>query len=62
MEKSMSNSLYVYIAVLSAIIFPYSFAKAISDKNFHKNLFLFVSCLVSGVLVFSVILVITTFQ
>ena len=56
----MSNSLYVYIAVLCALILPYFWKKASDTKACWKELFLFASCLTNGVLVLAIILVITT--
>lgn len=56
----MSNSLYVCIAVLSAIILPYFWKKASDTKSRWEGLCLLASCLISGVLVLAIILVITT--
>lgn len=56
----MSNSLYVYVAVLCAIVLPYFWKKASDTKPRMESLFLLATCLTNGILVLAVILVITT--
>lgn len=56
----MSNSLYVYVAVLCAMVLPYFWKKASDIKSRRETLFFLATCLTNGILVLAVILVITT--